>query len=361
MERSSRVLHHRNPKICFIFLQKSSKFEFWLSTKSWNHHSFVNISLTLVIDISMERSSRVLHYRNPKIWIFFQKSSKFEFWLSTNSWNHHSFVNIRPTLVIDTSMERPSRVLHHGNPKICIFFQKFEIRFWLSTMSWNHHIFVNISPTLVIDTSTERSSSTTTTWEPKIWFFFQKSSKLNSTCAKELKSTFKYLGLTYMSTSGMHRRPFEGRHLVVFNFLFIYLFIFFWGTLFSRKLYLKNFNIPFFHEMMDWLADIMTFGVPLPCPQCNDKKIRFKSGKGYACGGFISEYTACTFVDRAPKRQPFNIPEELAAEYSFLWVHSLCVKGQPELTDPFNLLINVKLRMLWNWKNFFLFKRTFLW
>ena len=24
------------------------------------------------------------------------------------------------------------------------------------------------------------------------------------------------------------------------------------------------------------------------------------------------------------------------------------IKGEPELTDPFNLLINVKLRMLWN-------------
>ena len=37
---------------------------------------------------------------------------------------HHSFVNISPTLVIDTSMERSSRVLHHGNPKIWIFFKK---------------------------------------------------------------------------------------------------------------------------------------------------------------------------------------------------------------------------------------------
>ena len=55
--------------------------------------------------------------------------------------NHHSFVNISPTLVIDTSMERSSRVLHHGN-------QKFD-------------------------------------------FFFQESSKLNLTCAEELKSTFK--------------------------------------------------------------------------------------------------------------------------------------------------------------------------
>ena len=56
---SSQVLHHGNQKIWFFFLQKSSKFEFWLLTKSWNHLSFVNISPTLVIDTSMERSSRV--------------------------------------------------------------------------------------------------------------------------------------------------------------------------------------------------------------------------------------------------------------------------------------------------------------
>ena len=37
--------------------------------------------------------------------------------------NHHSFVNISPTLTIDTSMERSSRVLHHGNP-IFFFFKK---------------------------------------------------------------------------------------------------------------------------------------------------------------------------------------------------------------------------------------------
>ena len=32
--------------------------------------------------------------------------------------NHLIFINISPTLVIDTSMERSSRVLQHGNPKI---------------------------------------------------------------------------------------------------------------------------------------------------------------------------------------------------------------------------------------------------
>ena len=123
MERSSRVLYHGNPKIWFFF-QKSLKFKIWLLTKSWNHLSFVNISPALVIDTSMERSSRVLQHGNPKIWIFFQKSLKFGIWLLTKSWNHHSFVNISPTLVIEKSMERSSRVLHHGNPKIWIFFVK---------------------------------------------------------------------------------------------------------------------------------------------------------------------------------------------------------------------------------------------
>ena len=154
-----------------FFFQKSSKFEFWLLTKSWNHLSFVNISPTLVIDTSMERSSRVLHHGNPKIWIFFQKSSKFEFWLLTKSWNHHIFVNISPTLV----MERSSRVLHHGNPKIWIFFQKSsKFEFWLLTKSWNHLSFVNISPTLVIDTSMERFSRVLYHGNQKIWFFFFK-------------------------------------------------------------------------------------------------------------------------------------------------------------------------------------------
>ena len=37
--------------------------------------------------------------------------------------NHPGFVEISPTLVIDTSMERSSQVLQHGNPK-SLFFQK---------------------------------------------------------------------------------------------------------------------------------------------------------------------------------------------------------------------------------------------
>ena len=77
------------------FFQKSLKFEFWLVfwlvPNSWNHLRFVYISPTLAIDTSMERSSRVLQHGNPKIWKNIQKSSKFEFWLVfwvvLNSWN----------------------------------------------------------------------------------------------------------------------------------------------------------------------------------------------------------------------------------------------------------------------------------
>ena len=153
----------------------SLKFKFWLVTKSWNHHSFVNISPTLVINTSMERPSWVIHHGKPKIWIIFQKSSKFEFWLLTKSCNHHSFVNISPTLGINTSMERPSWVIHHGNPKIWIIFQKsLKFKFWLSTKSCNHHSFVNISPTLVINTSMEWSSWVLHHGNPKMWIFFKK-------------------------------------------------------------------------------------------------------------------------------------------------------------------------------------------
>ena len=106
----------------FEFISKKFKIEFWLVPKSWNHPSFVNISPTLVIDTSMEKSSRVLHHGYPKIWSFFSKKFEIEFWLVPKSWNPLSFVNISPTLVIDTSMERSSRVLQHGNIKIWFFF-----------------------------------------------------------------------------------------------------------------------------------------------------------------------------------------------------------------------------------------------
>ena len=94
-----------------------------------NPLSFVNISPTLVSDTSMERSSRVLDHGNPKMWKFFRKFGidEIEFcpypeFPYAEKRNHLSFVNISPTLVIDTSTKRASRVLQHGNQKIWFFF-----------------------------------------------------------------------------------------------------------------------------------------------------------------------------------------------------------------------------------------------
>ena len=105
----------------------------------------------------------------------------------------NGFVNISPTLVIDTSMERFSLVLQHGNPKILGFSKKIKIEFCPYLEKRNHPGFVNISPRLVIDTSMERSSRVgTTAWKPKnLIFFFKKVRNWILTWAEELKSIFK--------------------------------------------------------------------------------------------------------------------------------------------------------------------------
>ena len=107
---------------------------------------------------------------------FFQKSSKFEFWLLTKSWSHHIFVNISPTLVIDTSMEWSSRVLHHGNPEM------WNWRNWILFVPRVSVCREKKSPWLrqyqsyIINWYVNRKVFTsTTTWEPKnLIFFFKK-------------------------------------------------------------------------------------------------------------------------------------------------------------------------------------------
>ena len=47
---SSRVLQHRKTKNIYIIFSKKVEIEFWLVLKCWNHPSFVNISPTVVID-----------------------------------------------------------------------------------------------------------------------------------------------------------------------------------------------------------------------------------------------------------------------------------------------------------------------
>ena len=137
-----------------------------------NHPSFVNSSPTVVIDTSMERSPRVLQHRNSKK--NFQKRLKFNFDFVSKCWNHPSFANNSPALVIYTSMERSSLVLQHEKKKL--FTKKNEIEFWsvfwVVLKCWNHPSFVNISLTVVIDASMERSSRVPQHGNPKNWFSF---------------------------------------------------------------------------------------------------------------------------------------------------------------------------------------------
>ena len=89
--------------------------------------------------------------------------------------------------------------------------------------------FVNISPTLVIDTSTERSSRVLQHKNQKIWFFFSKKFEIEFDLYFDLcwRAEIIQVGLNmhlYVDT-GMHRRPFEGRHLVYIVFYWLILLL----------------------------------------------------------------------------------------------------------------------------------------
>ena len=79
--------------------------------------SFVNISPTLVIDTSMERSSRVLHHGNPKIWFFFFKkvrNSNFHFWcLKVRNWIWVVFWLVLKSLNQLSSRSRHAPICRH--------------------------------------------------------------------------------------------------------------------------------------------------------------------------------------------------------------------------------------------------------
>ena len=86
------------------------KFEARILTRAEELKSpnFVNISLTLVIDTSMERSSREMQHGNPKIWRKKSKkvrNSNFDLWRRAEI-TLVSSIAISPTLVIDASMGR---------------------------------------------------------------------------------------------------------------------------------------------------------------------------------------------------------------------------------------------------------------
>ena len=110
----------------FNFFSKKVKIKikfllvFWLGHKSWNHLSFVNISPTVVFFFFFFFEG--LNF-SRKLWIW--KTSKLKKTSNKKSYGRgNSLRNKVRGWVIDTSMERSSRVLQHGIPKIWFSLQK---------------------------------------------------------------------------------------------------------------------------------------------------------------------------------------------------------------------------------------------
>ena len=125
------------PKRLNCFFKKVRNWWNWILSipEKRNRPGFVDISNTLVIDTSMESSSRVLQHWNPKGWFFSKKVWNWLNWILSlpEKRNSPGFVDISPTLIIDTSMERYSRVLQHGNTNYFNFIKKKKVQNWIMT------------------------------------------------------------------------------------------------------------------------------------------------------------------------------------------------------------------------------------
>jgi len=49
----------------------------------------------------------------------------------------------------------------------------------------------------------------------------------------------------------------------------------------------------------------------------------YRSGVGYQCLGYATEFTKCMRVLNEVKRKPFKVPDELKEKYDFLYVYVL--------------------------------------
>ena len=104
--------HMRIPKLClFVTLKKKSLY-------LRQYQSYSNYSTNWYTNGKVFTSATTWKRKNLN---FFSKKVEIEFWLVfcfiLESWNHLAFVNISPTLVIDTRMERSSQVLYHEKSK----------------------------------------------------------------------------------------------------------------------------------------------------------------------------------------------------------------------------------------------------
>ncbi|KAF7995152.1 hypothetical protein HCN44_004624 [Aphidius gifuensis] len=70
-------------------------------------------------------------------------------------------------------------------------------------------------------------------------------------------------------------------------------------------------------RIIEKLADLMCFGVPLPCDKCNGN-LKYKSGIGYKCTGDLTEWTKCENVNIDPPKKKFKVPSYMKESIEFL-------------------------------------------
>ena len=136
-----------------------------------------------------------------------------------NTRNHPSFVNMSPTLVIDASLERSSRVLQHGNPKIRISFKKrSKLNFdlcWRAEIALVSPISV-LTPAVVNDTSIERSSRVLYNEKLKVWRYSEKKNTWTECfCCHLLETIFSLYCAHWLCYHSIHKHSSWSQYISV--------------------------------------------------------------------------------------------------------------------------------------------------
>lgn len=72
----------------------------------------------------------------------------------------------------------------------------------------------------------------------------------------------------------------------------------------------------FVFQILDALADTLTFGALERCPQCNSQL--FLDNSSFHCKGYLSEWVQCDFASVTPKRKTASVPLKIRRKHKFL-------------------------------------------
>lgn len=77
-------------------------------------------------------------------------------------------------------------------------------------------------------------------------------------------------------------------------------------------------NLFFGFQMVERIADCMTFGALRRCEKCKNGQLTYASGIGYKCNGDATEWVKCDNIVLEPPRKAFKGPPDMLDHYPFL-------------------------------------------